>query len=94
MRRHVPGYPVKREKEPKVSSLPNHIKTDYTSFLYMGMCGSEGDTQGHVHATHTHTHTYLSMHACAPMMTSPLMSDKHRGKERESVYPYHIGGAH
>ena len=56
------------------------------------MCGSEGDTQGHVHATHTHT--YLSMHACAPMMTSPLMSDKRRGKERESVYPYHIGGAH
>ena len=67
MRRHVPGYPVKREKEPKVSSLPNHIKTDYTSFLYMGMCGSEGDTQGHVHATHTHTHTHTLTFQCMPV---------------------------
>ena len=78
-------------RNPKVSSLPNHIKTDYTSLLCTGMCGSEEDTHGHVHATHTHTLSF-SMHACVPMMTSPLVSDKHRKKERESAYPYHIGG--
>ena len=39
----------------------------------------------------THTHTHLPANACcALMMTSPPVSDKHR--ERESVYPYHIGG--
>ena len=47
-------------------------------------------------ARNTHAHTYISMHACAPMMTSPPVSDKHRviERERECVLLYHIGGAH